>query len=63
MSKYRDMAKLLFTDTDSFTYQIQTEDGYKDSSANKNEFDNREYPENSQFFDKKIRKSSVNSKI
>ena len=51
MSKYRDMAKLLFTDTDSFTYQIQTENGYKDSSADKNEFDNREYPENSQFFD------------
>ena len=56
MSKYRDMAKLLFTDTDSFTYQIQTEDGYKNSSADKNEFDNREYPENSQFFDKKNKK-------
>lgn len=29
-SKYRDRAKLLFTDTDSLCYEIQTEDFYKD---------------------------------
>ena len=28
--KYRDKAKLLFTDTDSLAYEIQTEDFYKD---------------------------------
>ena len=30
---YGDKAKLLFTDTDSLTYEIQTEDFYKDISA------------------------------
>ena len=29
-SKYGNRAKLLFTDTDSLTYEIQTEDAYKD---------------------------------
>ena len=31
--KYRDKAKLLFTDTDSLMYEIQTEDFYNDISA------------------------------
>ena len=31
--KYGDKAKLLFTDTDSLMYEIQTEDFYKDISA------------------------------
>ena len=38
--------KLLFTDTDSLTYEIETEDAYKDK------FDNSEYRENSPYFDK-----------
>jgi len=29
-SKYRDKAKLLFTDTDSLTYKIKTDDVYQD---------------------------------
>ena len=29
-SKYSDRAKLLFTDTDSFAYEIKTEDIYAD---------------------------------
>ena len=43
--KYGDKAKLLFTDTDSFMYEIQTEDFYKDISANvKYRFDTSDYP-------------------
>ena len=33
-SKYNDKARLLFTDTDSLAYEIQTEDFYKDISPN-----------------------------
>ena len=44
--KYRNHAKLLFTDTDSFLYEIQTEDFYKDISGDvKNRFDTSDYPE------------------
>ena len=45
--KYGDKAKLLITDTDSFMYEIQTEDFYKDISGNvKDRFDTSDYPEN-----------------
>ena len=44
--KYGDKAKLLFTDTDSFLYEIQTEDFYKDISGDvKDKFDTSDYPE------------------
>ena len=44
--KYGDRAKLLFTDTDSFLYEIQTEDFYKDISGDvKDRFDTSDYPE------------------
>ena len=44
--KYGNRAKLLFTDTDSFLYEIQTEDFYKDISGDvKNRFDTSDYPE------------------
>ena len=44
--KYGNKAKLLFTDTDSFLYEIQTEDFYKDISGDvKNRFDTSNYPE------------------
>ena len=43
--KYGDKAKLLFTDTDSFMYVIQTEDFYKDISVDvKHRFDTSDYP-------------------
>ena len=42
--KYNDKAKLLFTDTDSLTYEIKTEDVYKDFWSDKDKFDNRELP-------------------
>ena len=45
--KYGNNAKLLFTDTDSFLYQIITEDFYKDISGDvRDRFDTSEYPEN-----------------
>ena len=42
--KYNDKAKLLFTDTDSLTYEIEIEDVYKDFWSDKDKFDNSEYP-------------------
>ena len=45
--KYGEKAKLLFTDTDSFMYEIETEDFYKDISGDvKDRFDTSDYPEN-----------------
>ena len=45
--KYGDKAKLLFTDTDSLMYEIETEDFYKDISGDvKDWFDTSDYPEN-----------------
>ena len=45
--KYGNKAKLLFTDTDSLLYEIETEDFYKDISGDvKDKFDTSNYPEN-----------------
>ena len=44
---YGDNARLLFTDTDSLMYEIETEDFYKDISEDvKNRFDTSDYPDN-----------------
>ena len=44
---YGDKAKLLFTDTDSLMYEIETEDFYKDISGDvKDRFDTSDYPDN-----------------
>ena len=44
--KYGSKAKLLFTDTDSLLYEIETEDFYKDISGDvKDRFDTSDYPE------------------
>jgi hypothetical protein len=43
--KYRNKAKLLFTDTDSLTYEIQTKDYYNDIANDVQvRFDTSEYP-------------------
>ena len=48
-NKYGDKAKLLFTDTDSLTYEIEAEDVYQDFWNDKDRFDNSDYPEDSIF--------------
>ena len=54
--KYGDKARLLFTDTDSLTYEIEAEDVYKDFWNYKDKFDNSDYPESSPYFDKTNKK-------
>ena len=41
--RYDDRSKLLFTDTDSLTYEIEAEDIYKDFWTDKDMFDNSDY--------------------
>ena len=48
--KYGDRAQLLFTDTDSLTYHIKTEDAYHDFFADRELIDNSDYPQNSEFY-------------
>ena len=44
-------AELLFTDTDSLMYWVETEDAYKDMSAQKELFDFASYSKTSPFYD------------
>ena len=60
--KYRSKAQLLFTDTNSLTYEIETEDTYQNFWNDKDKFGNSDYPENSTYMIRAIRKSSENSK-
>ena len=53
---YGDKAKLLFTDTDSLTYEIEAEDVYQDFWNDKDKFDNSDYPEDSMYFSKENKK-------
>ena len=55
--KYNNSARLLFTDTDSLTYEIEVEDIYKDFWNDKDMFDNSDYPESSPYY------CNVNKKI
>ena len=48
--KYNNRARLLFTDTDSLTYEIEAEDVYKDLWNDKNMFDNSDYLESSPYY-------------
>ena len=54
--KYRDKARLLFTDTDSLTYEIEANDVYKNFWKDKDRFDNSDYPQESPYFDKTNKK-------
>jgi hypothetical protein len=42
--QYGDRSKLLFTDTDSLTYEIKTDDIYADMKKDKNTYDFSDYP-------------------
>ena len=53
---YGNKAKLLFTDTDSLTYEIETTDAYLNFWNDKDKFDNSDYPENSPYFNKTNKK-------
>ena len=44
-------AELLFTDTDSLTYEIKSEDVYEECFRHKHLFDLSNYPKDSKFFD------------
>ena len=48
--KYNDTAKLLFTNTDSLTYEIETVEAYKDFWTDTDMLDNSDYPENSPYY-------------
>ena len=48
--RYNNKAKLLFTDTDSLCYEIETKDIYKDLWEDKQLFDNSNYPKDSPYF-------------
>ena len=47
---------LICPDTDSLTYEIKTEDAYKNFWSDKDKFDNSEYHENSPYSDKSNKK-------
>ena len=49
--KYSDKCKLLFTDTDSLCYHIETEDIYKDMEENKHLFDLSNYDQKHWLYD------------
>ena len=49
-SRNNNKAKLLFTDTDSLCYEIETKDIYKELWEDKQLFDNSDYPKDSLYF-------------
>ena len=49
--KYDSKAKLLITDTDSLTYEIEAKDVYSDFWNDKDKFDNSDYSVSSPYFD------------
>ena len=55
--KYNNRARLLFTDTDSLTYEIEAEDIYKEFWNDKDMFNNSDYPESSPYY------CNINKKI
>ena len=55
-NNYGDKARLMFTDTDSLTYEIEVDDVYQDFWKDKHLFDNSDYPEGSPFFNKTNKK-------
>ena len=60
--KYNNRARLLFTDTDSLTYEIEAEDIYKDFWNDKDMFDNSDYRRAHHIIAMSIKKSLENSR-
>ena len=60
--KYNNRARLLFTNTDSLTYEIEAEDIYKDFWNDKDMFDNSDYLESSPYYCNVNKKSLGNSR-
>ena len=60
--KYNNRARLLFTNTDSSTYEIEAEDIYKDFWNDKDMFNNSDYPESSSYYFNVNKKSLENSR-
>lgn len=56
LKKYGNKARLLFTDTDSLTYEIEAEDVYKDFWKDQDKFDNSGYSKDSAYFDPRNKK-------
>ena len=56
-------AELLFTDTDSLTYEIKSEDVYEEFFKHKHLFDFSNYPKDSKFFDPTNKKIIVKVKV
>ena len=48
--KYGSNAKLLFTDTDSLVYEVETDDVYEDFYENVSLFDFSDYPKDCRFY-------------
>ena len=48
--KYNDRARLLFTNTNSLTYEIEAEDVYNSFWNDKNMFDNSDYLDSSPYY-------------
>src|SRR6266516_3049321 len=53
---YGEKVNLLFTDTDSLCYEIQTDDIYEDMLKHKDKFDFSEYPKNHKCYDETNKK-------
>ena len=53
---YEDLAKLLFTDTDSLCYEIESNDVYQDFYNDIKKFDNSDYIKSSKYFDETNKK-------
>ena len=49
-------AKLLFTDTDSLTYEVRSEDAYEKFFKHKHLFDFSNFPKDTKFFDETNKK-------
>ena len=55
-SRYNNKATLLFTDTDSICYEIETKDNYKELLEDKQLFDNSDYQKTVHILVRRIRK-------